>query len=423
MTTSTFFQDRSDQIYAIAEALDRERANLPLLEPVVQVLRQMLQIMGGHVADFDAICTFSIQEHGNTLDEMINNKFTKEGIYSKGQIEAFLVLIYEVVSEFYFNAIPHGSGEWNRMQDVIDQHKDEMSVSTRYWLGRTDSRLPAKIVKSYFHEFKSLKLDEIRKVKDDWDASKTSWDKDIGLKETRANRLRESFERAEKGYNFVGLVRGFRHLRKQKESEQCWSLVGLGLLALLLFALPLWGLLGSHGYKGFEMEENEGMVSSVLHGAAASKIEFSPTPSAAGKAQAKTEPDSAIPHVVSAQNAGGDAKTIAQPSLIWLVLLKLLPLLTLEIIVLYFFRIVLAQYRSVKAQILQLDLRMALCQFIESYTKHMVEMKKDAPDVLQKFESLIFSGLMTDGEKIPSVLDGTEQLANLIRSIQGKGSA
>ena len=44
------------------------------------------------------------------------------------------------------------------------------------------------------------------------------------------------------------------------------------------------------------------------------------------------------------------------------------PAVDFELIAIYFFRVVLMHFRSVKAQLLQLDLRIALCQFIENYT-------------------------------------------------------
>ncbi|MDI2145510.1 hypothetical protein KBJ94_26055 [Pseudomonas sp. ITA] len=85
----------------------------------------------------------------------------------------------------------------------------------------------------------------------------------------------------------------------------------------------------------------------------------------------------------------------------------------------YFFRVVLAQFRSVKAQVLQLDLRIALCQFVQSYAEYSKKIRKDDPGALSKFEAIVFSSLVSESEGIPSTFDGAEQLANLIKSIRG----
>lgn len=96
--------------------------------------------------------------------------------------------------------------------------------------------------------------------------------------------------------------------------------------------------------------------------------------------------------------------------------------LAVEIILLYLFRVVLGQFRSVKAQLLQIDLRISICQFVESYADYVSRLRTKDSSALAKFEALIFSGLVTEEAGIPSTFDGTEQIARLIRSIRGGGS-
>lgn len=99
---------------------------------------------------------------------------------------------------------------------------------------------------------------------------------------------------------------------------------------------------------------------------------------------------------------------------------KVLPLVGLEVLTLYFFRIVLVNYNSVKTQLLQLDLRQALCAFIESYVefaKGKVPGSKDA-NPLAKFEALVFSGLSPDPEKVPSSFDGLDQLVKMAKEFK-----
>lgn len=102
-------------------------------------------------------------------------------------------------------------------------------------------------------------------------------------------------------------------------------------------------------------------------------------------------------------------------------LLNLLPLISLEIILLYFFRVVLHNYKSIKAQVLQIELRQTLCQFIQNYADYSKEIKKGDPTALEKFESLIFSGIISDAENLPSTFDGMDQIGKLLSSLKGKG--
>jgi hypothetical protein len=99
-------------------------------------------------------------------------------------------------------------------------------------------------------------------------------------------------------------------------------------------------------------------------------------------------------------------------------LLILIPLISIEIILIYFFRVILINHRSVKAQIMQIELRQTLCQFIQSYASYSKEIKTQDANALEKFENLIFSGVLSDPEKLPSTFDGIEQIGNFIKSIK-----
>ena len=85
----------------------------------------------------------------------------------------------------------------------------------------------------------------------------------------------------------------------------------------------------------------------------------------------------------------------------------------------YFFRVVLNHYNSIQTQIMQIELRQSLCQFIQSYAKYAKEIKEKDGASLEKFENLIFSSILSTPDKVPSTFDGIEQLSNLIKNIKG----
>lgn len=96
-------------------------------------------------------------------------------------------------------------------------------------------------------------------------------------------------------------------------------------------------------------------------------------------------------------------------------LFYLLPITVAEIILIFYFRIILGQFNAVNAQLLQLKMRLSICQFIESY----VDFKGDnGQHNLEKFESLIFSNLMPSAEQVPSTFDGLEHLGKAIASLK-----
>jgi len=90
----------------------------------------------------------------------------------------------------------------------------------------------------------------------------------------------------------------------------------------------------------------------------------------------------------------------------------------LELIFVYFFRVALHNFRAVKAQILQLDLRVALLQFIQSYAKFAKGERASGEATFDKFEQLIFSGLVSGEKDLPSTFDGLDGVAKIIDKLR-----
>jgi hypothetical protein len=164
-------------------------------------------------------------------------------------------------------------------------------------------------------------------------------------------------------YNFVGLTQAFRDLYQSKSKD--WELnfalcLALGIMLLVPFAAQTLAILGAIEW---------------LKPLSVSKLEDLP---------------------------------------------KVLPIVGIELVLLYFFRVALHNFHSLKAQLLQLDLRMALCAFIEEYLKFAKGKSQSEGEInrLVKFENLIFSGLTPDPDKIPSTFDGLEHIANLAKEFR-----
>lgn len=90
----------------------------------------------------------------------------------------------------------------------------------------------------------------------------------------------------------------------------------------------------------------------------------------------------------------------------------LIPMIFIESIFIYYFKIVLNKYNSITDQIIQLETKQAIMQFIESYINY----KKDnniKHEEMSKFEEIIFSQISPNLKDVPSSPD----LASLIDSI------
>lgn len=101
-----------------------------------------------------------------------------------------------------------------------------------------------------------------------------------------------------------------------------------------------------------------------------------------------------------------------------LTLVKYIPLISLEVLFFYFMRLFYIEVKSLKSQLVQIDLRLNLCEFIYDYIDTRGKTHSDkVNDSWKAFESLIFSPIQPNEDKIPSVMDGTDVLADLAGKI------
>ena len=183
----------------------------------------------------------------------------------------------------------------------------------------------------------------------------------INDKKEEVERLAQQLEQQKTAFNFVGLSKGFEKLLSEKRYAKWASFVIMSIFCISLIAIPAM-FLGGRFFNWFS-EYN-----------------------------------------IKWDNIGWE---------------NMLPVLGLEFVFIYFFRVVLNHYNSIQTQIMQIELRQSLCQFIQSYAKYAKEIKEKDGASLEKFENLIFSSILSTPDKVPSTFDGIEQLSNLIKNIKG----
>ncbi|MNG72731.1 hypothetical protein D3C81_561050 [compost metagenome] len=183
----------------------------------------------------------------------------------------------------------------------------------------------------------------------------------IGKQETLKNEVNEIEKRLDgyKGeYNFVLLSKAFKRMKDDKINELKTSRWWMNLYTLVLVSIPVLTLIAL--FKEW--------------------VTF----------------DSSIKHLMYA-----------------------VPVLTLEILIFYFMRLYYSEVRSIRAQLLQIDLRLSLCEFIHDFIEKKNE-SKDHSDSWGNFESLIFSPIQMSADNIPSVLDGANAVADVLGKVMPK---
>ncbi|MGQ8841074.1 hypothetical protein ACUTQW_01360 [Serratia sp. TSA_7] len=210
---------------------------------------------------------------------------------------------------------------------------------------------------------KNLKGTNIDLIKDfiktheDCKILKSGWDSDYAQRINEIRQLKDALDEQKNAYNFVGLYKGFDDLSIEKKKEEKSASNILLILGGIIFVPIILEIL-------FIMYK-------------------------------------------------GDSLTLSHA------LITLIPSTSLLLVLVYYFRVALHDYKSIKSQSNQIELRKSLCQFIQNYAQYSSKIKKDDASALEKFEAIIFSNIVMTDDKIPSTFDGIESVANLIKSVKG----
>jgi hypothetical protein len=353
-----FFEDESN--FKIIGAFLRKANAVHIGDNVrssrVSVSKKLIGYINKNPKSWDEKCPFNIKHIGDRFIQMLS-EFDENNI---NDIDSIYVYSYRFLCEFDFfiGAGKELSDELYSMKKKMQKDSFDMDENLSSNMIYASYFMPAAIAKSFINDANIGLFISFDQKKKEAEELKLKWDEEIEAKEKVTKALKEKLDEYTTAFNFVGLYDGFKSLATIKVNEACWTFWSLFFMGIVILA-PL--------------------VFEIIF--VASRIDSD--------------------NVLGINH-----------------LLILIPLISIEIILIYFFRVILINHRSVKAQIMQIELRQTLCQFIQSYATYSKEIKTQDAGALEKFESLIFSGLLSDPDKLPSTFDGIEQIGNFIKSIK-----
>ncbi len=282
----------------------------------------------------------------------------KEADMSKESIDDLYCMLLRFFVEEYINNPRDSSGDYQSVRDFSRMNINEFSGVAPTQIYYALNEMSTSILKSLINSDDLVVLKKFTAFVDVAKNLHDEWKKDLSESELKVQALHDTLTQQQNAFNFVNLNQGFESLAKNKRSELFWA--RLFMIALGM-ALPL--VIGYESLRFFESHSN---IKNIY--------EF----------------------------------------------LSLIPAASLTIILLYYFRISLKNFNSIRSQIMQIDLRKTLCQFIQGYAEYSSDIKAKDKNLLDKFEDVIFTNIMPSEEKIPSTFDGIEQVVNLINSIKNK---
>lgn len=324
------------------------------LKNTTKTLFNILEDIKDNINDWEVNCKFNLEQ----LEHHINYDIE---LHSNDDLHIIVIIIYRFLCEYLFMA-----------QNIDRERYDRLSIFKRSILDiikYADEKTKSEIEYANYEMIPQLlryffRKDEIqyfRKLSQNVIETKNAIENLEKVKkeiDESTNSALDSLNKFKTAFNFVGLYQGFSALAKSKINEKNWLrryLIGIGIAILSPLFFEIW------------------------------------------------------------ENSFSNIASTISPSI---TILKLAPIASIEILLIYYFRVILFNFNSVKTQILQLELRMTLCQFIQDYARYSTEIKKNDKSALEKFENVIFSGLLADVDKLPSTYDGIEQLSQMLKSLK-----
>ncbi|MUK43701.1 hypothetical protein GNP61_19320 [Aliivibrio fischeri] len=319
--------------------------------------REIIDSINKNPKEWDSRCGFNIKHIGERFIDSLRNFSTEE---DSKQINHIYTKAFRFLCEFDFlvGTERELNSDLLSVKSAIINEAIANDSEVKSQIIYASYMMPANILKDHLNNRNITAVTDFQEKLDQAEKLKLKWDEEIQIKQNEVKVLDEKLDEIRTGFNFVGLYKGFHDLAQKKETELKWLFGSLILMSIFILLPLIYEFLTYSVYddeKGFQISA----------------------------------------------------------------LLKLIPLVSIELILIYFFRIILMNYRSTKAQIMQIELRQTLCQFIQSYADYASDIKTKDSSSLDKFENLIFSGILSDAEKLPSTFDGLEQISSMLKNLKG----
>lgn len=318
------------------------------------LIRLVINAMDKKPDEWNMFCQINIKWIG---DQFISRLADEEEL-NKESLDDICSMIFRFLFELYLSTKNDLAVDFERARRFIFNNLELFESSAREQIEFAIHEMPISIFKAVANSDEIETLKNFDAVAAKAKQLKVEWDNDLIERESRVKAIEESLSKYENAFNFVGLHQGFDDLSKEKIRERDGILFWLKLLSLVII-LPI-----------------------------AAELIFI--------------------------YANMDRLSVIRDGL----LVSIFPTLSLVAISIYYFRVLLFNYKSVKSQLLQIDLRKTLCRFIQSYSSYASEIKSKDADVLERFERVIFSGIVTEDGNLPSTFDGIEQIGQFIKSVK-----
>jgi len=318
-------------------------------------IHTIIQSMANKPEQWDKLCEINIIWIGDRFISSISNQGEE---LTKSLLDDTFSMCFRFLFELYLSLKTELALEFEKARKFAFQSIDKFEQYAKEQIEYAIRDMPIHIFKTIANSESIQSIKDFNEISALAVTKREEWENDLKNREKRVETLKSTLEKYESGFNFVGLFQGFDDMSKEKKTEKDGLLFWLRMLGFLII-IPLASELSVLYYHIESIDKIKNILA-----------------------------------------------------------LSIIPTVTLTAIFIYYFRVLLYNYKSVKSQLLQIELRKTLCRFIQHYSKYSSKLKEQDKESLAKFENIIFAGIVSDDEKLPSTYDGIAQLGDLVKSIK-----
>lgn len=323
---------------------------------LIEHLSFVVRVFSANNGQFDSHCQISIQKLGHLLPDVHSSIASPNPL----NIPLFAAVFYAFVTEFDISTNEEISSELQQFKDIVEQVIPNTSPQAKAILEFAQKRLPTLMLKNLLADQRVKDLKNVPEVVSAIEVKVKNWQNDLRNKASLVKGLQKTLERQENAFNFVGLYNGFDELSKKKAEELASAQTMMMWTGGALF-IPI----------------SVDIVFLMLH------------------------------YETLGNGDGIKIGAIAAATF------------SVTFLLIYFFRIFMRSADLCKAQLLQINFRKTLCQFVQRYVKYADELKANK-ELLGKFESVIFSPISFGDEKAPIIFEGLDQFSAFVPGGKGK---
>lgn len=331
---------------------------------------------------WDDTCKYSIRTQVSGIHEELSN-IVKSNAVDRSSLELLFSHLIVFVQERNLLSGDFIHPELTDALEFAESNLEHFVGSSRNKIEFSFKGLSTALFKEIFNNENTSGLINLEKTLESARELTQKWDNSLKEREANIARLEQSLKKFESAFNFVGLHEGFQSLHKKKKIERNCLIVMMLICALLALSPLVYKL------KSLYFKETEKISYIYKH------VHSFGQPTVPSNDTVQETPPTLTHEIIS-----------------------LLPVASFIAIMLYLFRVLLFNYKSICAQILQIELRMTLCRFITSYSDYAKDIKNNSDVTLERFENIIFSGIVNNDSDLPATYDGVEQLASLFKSMK-----